>query len=581
VQRERVAAVACGLIAWASACNSSDGSAPLDVRSDDASSEAAAPGDGGALDAMMDSTLSGNEASPGDDASGAADASDGGSGEASPGVGAGDGGGDASDAGPTTTLLVPGANFTIHGITSDDYVAYYDRTGLSYQVKPIDGGPAIVLDTVPPSLGGDDMEIVGKVVFTYEWNANYLGKLVAWSSGTQPIALTANGLAYLYQTAWASDDGQYVAFLQAQSASTSNLIAEKIDGTGRTLLATNVNTNPSLGEYFPHVVFRGGTLVAGYCTGADAGTVPTLRAFSIPNAFAPVTVTTNWITSALPNLIERDTSHFAWLVDPSGTQVLTAAPAADASVLQAFPVDGGPGTVIDPTVPWFEGQHAIGSIADPWQIFYNDDAGTLRRSATDSPAPVVLADGGVTFFDAVSPDGKWMTVSNIKNGLGFFDDISLVSTSDPGTPHLIATQTAGNPVASNPFVIPGPGFTADSKYAIAFTDIAPNSGNKYIGNVKVMPVDGPYTTQTISLGLAMTLDALGGSRLLLMDNYQEYDAGILASSVDLAIADAATGARVAVAPAVPGDHALSHDRTRLVYRAVRTTGSGIYVTTLP
>ncbi len=485
-------------------------------------------------------------------------------------------------------LLRAGATLSVLGITGDDDVVFYDGASQTYYAEAIDGGPVTTIYTVPPSLNGGYAFAVGDEVFAFGWGNDFVGPLVAWSSkASQPATLTSNGLAFLYQSAWTSDDSRYIGYLQSATSDgkTSALYVANADGTNAVALIpdvdTDVRTPPSC---FPRIVFRDDYLVASYCTGEDAGLTPMIRSFSISNGWAPAVVVPGFVDPLTYNVIDRDPFTYPFAVEPDGGRVVAISAANDGGALQVFPIDGGPGSTFDPATSMSPSQSFAGSTSNPWYVFYNDDAGALRQTPVASPSPQVLVDGGIFYFDAISNDGRWMLVSNQVNGLGFYSDVSLVSTVSPGAALLIASsaQSGGLPVAPSPARYGGGGFTADDGYAIVYSDMTQNTQNAWMGHVQSMSVAAPHSMERLSNGYAIGHASLGGSKVLLLDNFQEIDGGAAASTVDLDLVDlSGTTPATRIAAGVPGDTAVSIDRSKIAYTVLQGSAPGIYVSPIP
>jgi hypothetical protein len=567
------------------ACNesSSDKGPAADATFEGSAGEAAAQDahaqEGGRDAGSLDSTLSdaSNADAPPTDAQ-STDAAD---------------GGEAGDSGPTPTILLQGgSNLIIGGVTSDDWVIYYDSTSQTYYAQPIDGGPITTLYTVAPSLYGGYVTVIGKVAFAYGWGGQYTGPLVSWTSGmSQAATLTSSGLAYLYQTEWASSDSRYVAYLQytTSDAAVGALYGANADGSNSTLLLSNIDIQTSfsgaLPACFPRLVFRGDTAVVSYCTAADAGLTPIIQSFSAANGWASAIVVPNWVDSLMYNPLDRRPFTFPFAVDPDGGRVLAASSSSGNGSLQLFPIDGGMGTVIDQTTALSASESFAGSPSNPWSIVYNDDAGALKQAYASDASPQTLVDGGVNYFNAVSHDGTWMLASSQRNTGGWFADLSLVSTHTPGAPQAMgsSSQYDGGPIAPSAQRSGGSGFTVDDKYALMFTNLTRSNGNLWIGYVRSMSVVPPHRVTLVSNGYAFDAVPIQGSKILLLDAFQDTDGGTGSQAyVDLDVADLASGAPATkIAAATTGSYAFSSDRSKIVYLVTQGSAPGIYVTSVP
>jgi hypothetical protein len=567
--------------------------ATMPVVSDDGSAVEAS-GDGGAQANQSDGGASddgsqGSEAGPADsggDGSPNGDASD-------SGISV-DGASDAGDgsAALATHLLVPGTSLSITGITGDNYLVYYDGSTQTYYARPLSGGAPTAIYTAPMSTYAGYATIINNVVFCWSWNSNYIGTLVTWSSGmAQGVPLTTTGLAYLYQTMWASDDSKHVAYVQSTSsdATVSSLYGANADGSGVTLLLPNIDSNSYFtGQSpacFPRVVFRGDYAIVSSCTVADSGALtPTIQSFSISNAWAPAIVVPNAVASLQYNSLDRLPFTFSFAVDPDAGRVAAASASSGNGALQIFPIEGGTGTVVDPNVQISSSLSFAGSVNNPWAIFYNNGGGALMRAYAASPSPAVLVDGGVNFLNAYSNDGQWLlTTDNLNNG-GWFADLSLVSTQNPGTPVLVASssQYGGLPLSPRPISAGGNrGFTTDSNYVLVMTNLTESITNRWYGSLRSMAVAPPNTMKLLSNGPTADYALVRGSKVLMDDNYIVGDGGS-SPTYDIDEADpSSTGPAVNIATGVPGDYGLSADLTQIAYTVATGATPGIYVAPVP
>jgi hypothetical protein len=496
---------------------------------------------------------------------------------------------DASDGAIASQDLVPGTNLSIGGITTDGYLVYYDASTQTYYAQPLAGGPVTTIYVAPLSEYAGYFTVIGNVSFLWSWINYDGGTLVAWSSGmAQGAQLTTSGLAYEYQTMWASGDSEHVAYVQNTSSdgSVGALYGAGTDGSDVTLLVSNIDINASFSgqapSCFPRMVFQGNYAVASYCAVADGGALtPQLQAFSVSNNWASVVVVPNWVDSLQFNPLDRAPFTFPFAVDPGGGQIAAASASSGNGSVQVFPFDGGPGAVVDPTVQLTPSLSFTGSVTDPWSILYNNAAGALMQAYAANPAPQTLVEAGVNYFNALSGDGHWMLVSNATNN-GYFADLSLVSTQNPGAPVIVASsaQYDGGPVSPRSFYQGGiRGFTTDSAYALAETNLTETNSGAWLSDLRSMSVAPPYTTKLLTTS---TVDyvAARGSKVVVLDNYQLPDGGSPFADLD-EVDPASSGATVNIARAVPGSYALSSDLTQIAYVVTAGSAPGIYVSTLP
>jgi hypothetical protein len=515
--------------------------------------------------------------------------------DGAPGDGSGDG--EAGPAGPTL-WLGGSSSLSLYGVTSDNYVIYFDGTVKTFFAQAVAGGSPIAIYALPGSIETTDPVIIGKTVFIYTFANNNVrvGPILAWSSSlAAAVPLGGTGIAYYYQTAWVSDDSQHLLFLQVSAGNSfvSDLYGANADGTGITLVASNINTYPGAIACFPRAVMRGGYAVVSYCSAADAGSVPILESFAVGSGWAPATVTTNWIASNnYQTYIENlDPSAFSFAVDPDAGRVVAASSTSADASLQVFPMDGGPGTVIDPTSQLTTNLSFAGSKTNPWSVYYNNGAGVLEQSPVSNPAPKVLADGGVNYFVSYSLDGKWVLTANQSDSTYGFGDVSLVSTVTPGSSQLLATagEYGGLPVHSC-VLRPGCAFTTDMSRVLVYTNHYQNNEGEWVFYARAASLGAaPSATQLISTGYAADTYPLRGSKILVLDNFQDTDAGAGTPQVDLHIADPSTSAPATLVASglpfyymeVPQTYVVTSDLSTIFYKVTQGAAPGIYKYIVP
>jgi hypothetical protein len=584
-----------GVLAILAACSSSSTSP------DTQGADGATPGDDSSVldaggGAPRDATLTDGPANaPADAGSEAApaDASDGGAANDSGPTDASDAGtGDGGDGGITMQQLVTAPDAVVTGWTADNRVVYFDVTGQTYYAKALDGSDPVAIYTIPATLqpGWYD-SVFGNVVLAWGWDANYLGTLVSWAPGmAHPVTLTTSGLAYRYQTLWGSADSAHVAYLVSNQPGTpfygvGTLYGANPDGTGTTALVTNADISAADSTCFPHLVFRGAYAVVAYCAiDADAGTsTPMLKAFAPANGWAQAAVVAGAVLTPQFNVVDRSTFTFPFEVDPDGGRMATASTASSGGALQIFPLDGGAGTVVDPSDPLTPQLRFTGTPTNPWNILYNTDAGALKQAYADNPSPQTLVDGGVNYLDGVSHDGKWLLVSSVAKG-GWFSDISLVSAQNPGVPVLIASSAEfdGGPVAPLAAGYGGDrGFTADDSYALSTVNLRQNSAGTWLGRLVAVPVAAPNTPAIVSSGAVFGYQPLRGTKVFVADNAGGGDGGSPYEAVDYEIVDVGGGATTNIVRGVNADGVMSGDLSHLAYSVYGAGAGGIYVATLP
>jgi hypothetical protein len=556
--------------------------------SDDGASNDAAPEGASSADASSpDSTVS--DASPPDaspDGSPSDASPDGSPYDGSPDGSPGDAAADAEGGIEGPTLVQSGSTLNIEGITNDGYVVYFDSTSQSYYANSVHGGSAVPIYTVPPtSAFSYPLEIVNSV-FVFDAGSNNVSRLTLWSAGlAQPVTLTTSALASRFFSAWASDDGKHIAYLQVASSGTiGGIYGANADGSNPTLLVGNINTANTSGRCFPLLTFRGGYAVASYCASNDAGTTRTVEAFSINDGWAPTLVVpdavfTRTIVSTPPNAF-----YFPFAVDPDGGQVIVASSTSAGGALQVFSIDGGGATVLDPNVPMAPGLSLAGGLTNPWYALYTTDAGALNQAYASNPAPRTLVDGGVTLLDNISLDGQSMVVSSGANARGLVD-ISVVSTVNPGPPLTVATSAQYSNLGLSLSARAGGAFTTDGQYAVVYTNLTQATSGQTLFYVRSMGIAPPYAARVLSNGYAVDVHGLTGSKVLVADNFQDTDGGAgSAPRVDLDVVDAtgnALGKPIVTGLNSGSVYAVSADRTLVIYAIKGGLSPGIYVAPVP
>jgi hypothetical protein len=488
------------------------------------------------------------------------------------------------DAGAGPALLVPGTGLIVQAITADGYVLYLDSSSNTYYVQSVGGGTPTQIVRVPTS-GSSYSFASGKLALVSTWGnpPTYASTLTVWSAalGT-PTLISTNSLLEYFQTTWPSDDSKYLVYTRPASAdqTVGNVYGVNADGTNETLLVANVALSPT--SCVASARFAGGYVVIAYCPSADAGTATvqnghSVAAFSVGGSWAPAL--------AVPN------SLATFAVDPAGTEVVTAPLASDAGGLQLFPIDGGgAGTAIDPATPFGSGQSLLGSKSSPWYVIYNSGQGALRQTYLSPLSSQTLVDAGVNYVPAESADGRWAMAVNRTTSGGLAADLSVVSTLQPGTPIQVSpssTYDAGVGVLR--FLGP---LTGDDKYVLFATNLARTSASAYEFYVRSMALATPNAFSLLSNGYAIYAFSLGGSKTLLIDNFQDSDggAGVLPMA-DLDLVDpasAATGTTVVRGVPIHFDTGagvrnveVTSDYASVVYATSQGSAPGIYVASIP
>jgi hypothetical protein len=196
-----------------------------------------------------------------------------------------------------------------------------------------------------------------------------------------------------------------------------------------------------------------------------------------------------------------------------------------------------------------------------------------------NPAPQLLVDGGVSYLDARSVDGKWLLVTNQVSS-GQYLDFSLVSTTNPGTPQLVAASTQYGSLPLGLSASLGT-FTTDGQSVLFYSNWAESSAGLYVGYLHSMSIASPSTYRLLSNGYGYDDVALQGSKVLLLDDFQLPDGGTI-PTVDLEVVDLSTTKPAQlIASGVPREVAVSTDLSKFAYVVLQGPTAGVYVAPVP
>lgn len=491
------------------------------------------------------------------------------------------------DYGVNAFQVVSGTNLKLKGMTSDGWIVYFDTSGTNSDYKAVsiaapDGGANVPKEIyhVPEEAQADAL-VLGRLAFT--WGT---GVLTLWSSSLEaPVEISETA----YEDAvWVSADSQHFVYLDAN---TGGFFGVNGDGTRPTTLLASSNTADCSGG--PLVQFQGDYVLISSCPSSGAADA-FLSVFNVADSWSPVLSTPETVPSLL--------------VDPQATVAAVPAPTKDAGAyIQVFPIDGGSGTVLDPNHPFFLGQNTAGALTYPWFVLYNDQVGDLWRAfAPDAPGapdgsalPQMLVDGGVTIFEAISPQGDLMEVANQLDDVGDPLDLSLVSTTNAGPSQPMASDEG----TLMPFTQSGSGFTENEEFAVFYSNVQvelndPNTQQKVsAGQYNAMQTSWPFVVfPAIATNVFDDVSLTGGDVLLLENTqFKAADDGGGNVVIDLEVVDigalaAAGGASnasergIGVAPIVlgiPREVALTSDHTRVAYVVPFGSAPGIYIAPIP
>jgi hypothetical protein len=376
---------------------------------------------------------------------------------------------------PVGKQLLMGGALTMRGMTSDGWAVYSDNDTLTLHAVSIAGGAA--RDIVPLGISFA-ISVWGKDVFAWSnKNTAAVGLLTVWTSAGGPRALSSASLA-----PWvaATVDGGDLLYLDDGDAEGQNgdLFAAAGDGSSpRVILQAltglqNDGCQALLG-------FAGSHALAAHCDGG--ATQATISSFAMPS-WKRVDLATG--------------AADAWSNDQAGTVVLTATKAG--TVL--LPIDGGPGTTIDPS----GGTGVL--VANGQSAIYGAATNELRRSRVLSPSPTTLVGSGVEGLYAVSPDEMSVLFYNNMDTVHLISEMYLTSAVTAGTPiTLSATPTAA---------VHGDPFTSDSSHALYSTEV---DAVQQTGTLNALAIGGG--APRVLARDAWEVWAATGAKVVFSDNY--------------------------------------------------------------
>jgi hypothetical protein len=431
------------------------------------------------------------------------------------------GGGDALGAGtvlPKGTQLVQSTNIQIDGVTTDGYAAYTDVADGTLYVVSLAGGEPLAIGIVDQF---NEVFVKGKVV-VFAPAATNLGvaDLSVWSAAN-PKTVPLSGSAAAFNSLVAvSDDGNFIMFFDdVDPDAIGNLVVARVDGSARTRLVTGVQL--SNGDCTATLAFAGGYAIAGYCTqppsttktlhagvsdggpydpvtpaegGADDGGAPATSDLGSLSAVVSTFSGPNWSQRTIATGVQ---SQFT--VDAKGTELMVAG----AEGLLWFPLDGeSGGTTID-----VAGTHGD-FVSDGGAILYTTSANDLARSSVTSPSPMRLT-SGIAHVIATSPDENWV-VGFLGLDLDTYTvDLYYASATMSGPASPLVPTLAGTTGGAY-----GDSFTADSSYAIFFTDIGEETATLYVAPLGANAEAPSLIAPNVYAAYAMT-----GSKVLFNDDY--------------------------------------------------------------
>lgn len=446
-------------------------------------------------------------------------------------------------AGGDLTMVVSGmqvatGDLTLFGVTSDDYILYYDANATDVTLLAVSfagGQPMTVATKV--DLAGSGVE--GKVVFAWhDTDPNGVGPLAVWtaSSAAHDVAQrSAGGFGA------ASTDGATVALIGNVDGNDAmgDLMTVKVDGTSPQTLVAGVDIG-AVG-CAANIDYVGARVVAATC----------------PAGVTMATVSTFDATGKKTDL--QAMAQPLWWADPSGTTILTV---DGTNVGRAFPIAGGAATVDSLT------DFSDGRMLDGGAVIYTTSAGALTRGGAGAGS---LVASGVIDLYGVSPDGKWVMYYTQSDNSGLFTDLQLISSATGGQPLALLTSATGT--SGGVF---GNSFTADSSNALFFGSV---DSTNFVGTLYAQPVAGGAQT-TLATSSAVVHQA-GGNRIAFDQNFAPDPNG---SGVGDILSKSLAGSTAAALLATSSklDFNVSASGQQMVYSyKADMTRAGLYVITLP
>jgi hypothetical protein len=474
--------------------------------------------------------------------------------------------GDAAEGGvPGSTMLAPGDNYILWGVTSDGYAVYSTATLSTTTVYavPLAGGTPLTVDelTTPNSeviVGGYSTSTPFVFVLN-DMQSTGLGTLKTWSGkgGLSTIA----SKAYAYDFAVSSDAKTIAYFANFDSsAQTADVYAANIDGTGAALLQSGVTAGYGIpGTCYTELSFAAESVVLGYCA-------PSTFSGSI-FSFAGASWTKTTVASGI---------YPYFSVDPSGANLLVVSSGG----LGVVPVSGGAPTIIDPT-----GQGGAFT-SDGSTVVYITTSGGLSRSKVTSPSPTVLVTSGVSGIYGLSPDDSTALVYDHYDSATYVTDLYAASAVKKGPLTTLSKATTAS-VSSGGIsgVVLGSPFTADSSHVLFYTGVS-TASYPYLGTLQS---SGLGSTPPVTLGTKTNVDWASGKTKVVFEDDFSIAAGSLVATIDIKSIDTAAGGSPTLvvsqanAGAYFGSFYLSPDGTQIVYAQNGTKGSksGVYVLPVP
>jgi hypothetical protein len=459
-----------------------------------------------------------------------------------------------ADSGAGATLLAPGKDFVLWGVTSDGY-AVYSAASLSsstlYAVS-LDGGTPLLIGT----LSSQDSEAVvaGSLVVVLNdiTSSNGLGTIATWTSSAGFHTISTKAYAYDFDP---SPDFQSLVYFDDfdPTAQTADAHVVKIDGSSNSTLQAGVSGIGYTSTCYPELMFAGTTVVLSYCT------PPSTSSGNVYSFAAP-----SWTQTT----VASDTYPYV-TPDPTGTNLLLYG-----NGLQVVSVSGGTPTTIDAS-----GQGGVFT-SDGENVVYVSSSGALMRSPVASPSPTMLVASGLEGIFELSPDDSTALVFETYDQTTYLSDLYAASAVTPGG--LTTLSKDQTTAIGGGQIVYGSAFTGDSSHVLYYTGVS-TASYPYLGTLAVSPV-ASSSADTLAQN-TNTAFASGKTKVVFEDNFALL-AGSAVGTVDVKSIDTQAGGsptlvvKQANAGAYYGSFFLSADGSKIVYaqNATSTTKAGVFVT---
>jgi hypothetical protein len=356
------------------------------------------------------------------------------------------------------------------GVTDDDQAVYRNSKGLvAIRLDRSESEPRMISDK------GGTVQIRGKVVFLFsdvDWTTN-LGELTVWTAETG--AKSAGIVMYGEDTALASSDGSWIAFMNNVSDRTADLVVATPDLATQHVLVAGVGrgSEDTCRAIYGFVQDR---MFAASCVSGERNA--TLRRFQAPDW------TANEIATSVNTL---------WSADTSGSRVFYTDPSSGGWFVEL----GNPPVKIDAGVGW-------GTLVPDGSAVLYTVSDQLRRTGvpTVAPTPVIATKFAArAAWSSSYSHSLYSTIVTYENGTR--RDLRLTSTDgfNPAPVELVSEPKAE---------ISRSAFTKDGKWVIYLTDA--EAGKK---SMSVQSIDGG---EPIAIDDADTALAAHGSRIVFSSN---------------------------------------------------------------